>query len=547
MFTYFEGYHPRVWRGLIKRGFISERTGLRFCQSKTIEESLKFNTLAREGTEFFRLAEEMQCPVYVDRLQGGEYIDEYPYDEKLLAAYRTRIGDRFWGFQMHEWMSNFRSDLGKLVRGDCKAWTADAIEAAIRKLFPFKYLFLESMTAQEMAEHGRAETAAEFYRGAMWLYNDRLARYGDLIPCDSGYLAYKTELDAAARMGKKARIMPEVGAQTPNSRLQIVYAAGMAKAYGSAFGVYYEPWGGSPFSACCYQRKQENEWGIGGPDDFPFQTQGENGGSSRSMQRRIHLYSYLCGASFMSEEWGMCNTFYDWEDFEVSPYGEEKLKFLSFVQKYPVRGRRIAPVAVVLPKDLSVLEGVNGLSDGFCGYPIDAHSAQNMVYIRKNLAAIFAASTEMLGTESVSLINSDIPDAVDLIHADAATLDDYEYLVDLTCDPMFAEYHQGKCILADEVVPVLEKLLPCFVSGGLHWMVNRKPEGGYYLVIFNHSGVERTVAGGEHTMPEADKTVSVQLHTDTALRRLEGTEQVCFENGGYSITVPAGDWFFGEF
>lgn len=38
-------------------------------------------------------------------------------------------------------------------------------------------------------------------------------------------------------------------------------------------------------------------------------------GSSMSLLRRIFYYAFLAGAKFLAEEWGACNTFYDWNDF----------------------------------------------------------------------------------------------------------------------------------------------------------------------------------------------------------------------------------------
>ena len=37
----------------------------------------------------------------------------------------------------------------------------------------------------------------------------------------------------------------------------------MTRKDGRSFGIYYEPWGGAPFSACCYHKEKKNEWGIG--------------------------------------------------------------------------------------------------------------------------------------------------------------------------------------------------------------------------------------------------------------------------------------------
>ena len=543
MFTYFEGYHPRIWDGLVKRGFVRKNTGLRFCQNKMLDESLKFNALAAKNSAFYRLTEEMNCPMYIDRLQGGCYIDDYRYDPVLLADYKTRLGDRYWGFQIHEWISNYMSDLKKIEQGGCMEWTAEEMIRAVNAVYQSKFLFLESMLPEELAAFGKPSCAAEMASVVEGLYQKRIREYGRLIPCDSYCAAYKMELEVGGVNTK--RFMPEVGAQTPDSRLQIVYAGSTAKAYGAEFGVYYEPWGGIPFSACCYNRNPaDNEWGIGNSADFPFQTLGANGGSSRSMQRRIHLYSYLSGAAFMSEEWGMCNTFVDWNDFEVSEYGKVKLDFHDFTDRYPDRGTKLTPAAVVIPKDMRYMEAFTA-GDVYLSSIPETPTEIRYTEIRRELKKIFSRTGEMLGTETRSLINNDIPDAVDLIHSDAATIGQYDYLVDLS-DGEIPSAYKDRVIPVKEAAERAESALPCTVSGDVHWMVN-KCNDGYYLILFNHSGVVRTVADGECCLSEADLTVKIKLKTESALIRLEGGYLTGYGDGEYTVCVPAGDWFFGKF
>ena len=99
---------------------------------------------------------------------------------------------------------------------------------------------------------------------------------------------------------------------------------------------------------------EKNEWAIGEKSDFPFRPVGPNGGSSRSLQKRVFLYAYLNNAQFISEEWGLYNTFYDCDNFVLSPYGETKKEFLDFVDKYQDIGEKLAPVAAVLPENIPV-------------------------------------------------------------------------------------------------------------------------------------------------------------------------------------------------
>ncbi len=292
----------------------------------------------------------------------------------------------------------------------------------------------------------------------------------------------------------------------------------------------------------------DNEWGIGSSADFPFQTMGENGGSSRSLQRRLHLYGYFSGAAFVSEEWGMCNTFYDWQDFELSPYGKVKKEFLDLTDAYPVPGEKLAPVAVVLPAGVDVLEVLQLLrpDQKRFGYPVDAAAGAKLLHIRKQLQSLFANAGPMAGTETTSLINSPVPDAIDLIHADAANLADYQYLADPFGTAVPPVYRDRVIPVADAAACAL-RALPVTVTGNVHWMVNALPDGSHYLIVFNHSGVVRTVAGGEQLLPEAAQSAAVTLKNGGGLKQLEGGAVLQGQKGSYTLIVDPGDWFLGIF
>ena len=66
-------------------------------------------------------------------------------------------------------------------------------------------------------------------------------------------------------------------------------------------------------------------------------------------------------------------------------------------------------------------------------------------------------------------------------------------------------------------------------AGGLHYLVNRRGEEGYYLAIFNHSGVVRTQKKGDEILPEATVTVTVELKDSRALKALEGSKEIRWE------------------
>lgn len=536
MFKFLHSYHPKVWEAQVKAGLVLENDGIRFCQSIMNPEELMFNNLAKKGGELYNILKQRKCPFYIDRLQGGTYIFDYKYDEELLKEYKDLLGDNFWGFQMHEWFSNYNSDVLRLEGLPEEDWTEEKITAFVNENFNTPYLFLESMTAKEMAYYGNPKTVEEFYNNMTSIYKKRM-QVGELIPCDSGYLAYQFEISCGTK-----RIMPEVGGQTPNARIQICYARGMTRDNNRSFGVYYEPWGGDPFSTCCFHVDGENEWGVSG-ENFPYASAGANGGSSRSLQKRIFLYAYLSNAEFISEEWGLANVFTNWENFELSEYGKVKKEFVDFVSKYKNVGKKIAPIAIVLPKELTVLDNIWS-PNVFCGREVD--DAVKLPKIKAEISDILASATEMLGNETRTLINSDIPDAIDMLNEDAGDLSKYKYLIDLTFSTDFAKNNKNIC-KKEDITEILKSNLPCFVSGGLHWLVNECTDGGYYLSVFNHSGICRSVAEGEKALEEAQKTVTVTFLSDSDPKLLEGNCKFERTNDNYSLTIPGGEWAFIKF
>ena len=550
MFTYFHCYHPETWDAQVAAGLVRSRDGIRFPESVDIEEGLKFNSLAAKGGKLYELVRDLGCGFYIDRMQGGCFLESYPYDMTLVREYRDMLGENFFGFQMHEWTSNFRSDLNKIARNGCAAWTKEEITAAIMREYPFPHVFVEAASAEEYEAFGCPGSWQDFVRTSEALFSRRQEyTSGDLLPCDSCYLPYPIELRAGAK-----RLMPEIGAQTADTRIQVAYARGMAKARGIPFGTYYEPWGGIPFSTCCYQEDGRNEWGLSSGGDFPFEPKGPNGGSSRSMQRRMHLYSYMAGASFMAEEWGMCNTFRDWKDFELTPYGEIKKEFLRFVERYGDIGTPVVPAAVVLPKGLPILDGVRtGDSfflqpeeDTYLGFPVSGSFAETLRAVRLGLREIFCATGLMIGTETRSLLNCTVFDAVDIENEDFLDPRRNDVLVDLTGSGALSQRDPDKICAAGELSGRLDALLPCAVRGNAMKQLTRTDDGRYYLLLTNNSGVVRTVDRGDEFLAGAAETVSVETKNGLSLTGLEGAAVRLDDHGTYRVELPAGGYFFGR-
>ena len=544
-FTYFHCYAEDLWEGYEKNGLLRNSFGIRFMQCIRLPEELKFNELAKKDGKLYNYVKEHNCAFYVDRLQGGTFMQDYEYDRDLIAEYERLLGDKFLGFQMHEWLSNYKTEIHwKLTDLPENEWTEENIEKVIREKFPLPWLFLEAMTAKELAFYGKPENPRQFYDNMTDVYKKRAKKF-PLVPCSSYHMMYPFEAENGAKV-----IMPEVGAQIPGMRVQMCYARGICDAYGITLGAYYEPWGGDPFTTCSYSADGKNEWLNRGSKTFPFVPGGPNGGSSRSMQWRIHLYAYLSGAKMISEEWGGYNTFKDRETYELSEYGLVKKKFLDFVDKYPNIGEKLAPIAAVVSNDLlcySTYWNVENESKELFGYKLEGEDLEKNRALLLAVHKIFGSNVPMLGNETHTLVNSTVPDGVDMLNEkDGKPLKKYRYLVNLTGDTQF-ETRYKNCISPDEVEEKLHELLPCKVTGGLHYLVNRKGENGYYLSVFNHSGIVRTQKNGDEILSEATQTVVVELKGDRKLKALEGSKEIEIKDGKYQVTIHGGDWFFAEF
>ena len=101
-----------------------------------------------------------------------------------------------------------------------------------------------------------------------------------------------------------------------------------------------------------------------------------------------------------------------------------------------------------------------------------------------------------------------------------------------------------------EVENTLKTILPCRVDGGLHYIINNKIGGGYYLTIFNNSGIVRTVECGEEKLPEAKATVKITMNKGFEARKLtllEGDGILEQMDDVYYATLEAGGYMFMEF
>lgn len=555
MFHFIHGYlsDTPFWKGLVAKGFIDDTSGVKLMQSALSPDEHRFNAQAYEGSELNSIVFEANRVFYVDRLQGGSFMYRYAYDKKLINLYKERLGDNFLGFQMHEWASNFLGDYKRIVNLLGKynyQWTAEDIEKALKAEFPYSHLFLEAQFPEEWADTKLSEDADSLLHNLKRLFMRRQESVDSmLLPTDSYYYAPRMEIDLGARA-----LMPEIGAQIPGTRVQIAFARGMARMRGVRWGTYYEPWGGNPFSTCYYKKDPDegmvNEWYIRSKKDFPFIPNGPHGGSSRALQRRLFYYSYLSGAHFISEEWGVCNTFYDWKDFEITPYGAVKKEFLDFVSACPELGEPYTPFAIVLPKELTVynLGAYSGLNtDYFYG---NGTQEENIHNVLRSIywSAADGKNIDLRDMEACAMTTSEFGDLFDIVYEDYPQIcDRYIYAIDLTKQKITitGKNNSYECSDMDEFKHHLRRLIdetvPLTVTEDIHWSVNRLNDQ-WIIGMFNNEGVERSAVYGDKLRPDKTKTVKMTMKRDYSVEQIAGNASIHKDEKAVYLEIPAGSF-----
>ena len=550
MFRYYHTYMPEIWQGMIKNGFIDSTSGIRLplnIEYEVLPDRL-FNNIAKKDGTVWNIVKDGKLGLYVDRLSGGIFYFDYKPDIKLIEEYKELCGDSFLGFQMHEWASNYLGEFKKLYNAQLTEWTPEAIEKAYRKLYPdLKHLMVESMSIEELYKLSPPSNIYHLLSNLDYLFKSRCEKtQNSLVTCDSYALGFDYEFKNGAR-----NIMCEIGGQTEDSRLQISYARGVSKAHGKGFGTYYEPWGGKPLSAVKYNLSL-SEWQPEGELEFAYNQGNEKSGSTRSLQRRLYFYSYFAGAEFMSEEWCANTTFYDWQDFELTPYGKIKKEFLNFVKKYDI-GKPLTPVAAVLPKDFKFIHSIHEASDFYMNMPIYTDFANSLKVIRQGLCTLFSQSFEMKGNEYKTkpdgnkyiMINSPVADAIDIIHEDAKTIGDYEYLVNLTSNDSFEKKYKN-VIDKSRVAELLLDILPCSVYGNVSWSVNQNGDK-YYLCIFNNDGIFYDGQNGEYADKECVHRAAIDFKSRKNPKVIYSDAKLSLSGEKYYIDILPGDFAVIEF
>ncbi len=71
MLTFIHTYTEESWQGFLKNGLWREGDGLKLMHTVYLPEGRDFNRVLGPGTPLTKRLEELRCPFYIDRHQGG--------------------------------------------------------------------------------------------------------------------------------------------------------------------------------------------------------------------------------------------------------------------------------------------------------------------------------------------------------------------------------------------------------------------------------------------------------------------------------------------
>ena len=501
-------YHPIYTKKLVELGMVQKGDGFKITQNFATPEYLKFNEIAQENGELFELVKEFGGCFYIDRYQGGTFWSDYEYDYGLIEQYDKMTEDGFLGLQVHELGATRVFDWMRIERcmnAEPLERNAENIYEAVKKISHNKiYPHFSQGTAEEYASLQQPKTYTEFFRDIDFVIEDRQKKTGGrVLLCDAGKMCCGFEKENDINVS-----FIEVGAQTSKARMQFAARRGISRARGKKWGVYLETWNDYPTTSYTYMKNGLNDFYLN-RDNFLFFCTDENGGSSMSLARRTMFYALFSGANYYVEEMGMTNTFYDWESFELTPFGKHKRDMFALSRELKNVKPKI-PVAIVIPKKYKVLMMHHG-------YPlINDVTEEDYVALFDRINGLFCDGSK-LGHEDYVYTTGRYGSLFDIIYEDSYgnPACEYEVVVD----------YSGKFLKQSNVVDgyaeeELKNKLDSFFEAYLPFTLNANGGLDYslfendskrYCCIYNHNGITKTQEEGEMVNPEASVTLRMTL------------------------------------
>ncbi len=497
---------PRYFEGSMKTGIFRQNDGVKITQHYLTPEEMKFNRIAAKDGALYRLVRESAGCFYVDRVQGGTFISHYDYDLDLADKYDRITDGRFLGFQIHESGCTRRLDwqrIQKQLAATGLSWNHENILYAVTRVSHDKnFPHFSSGFPEEYAALTPPETLSDYVNDLRGLWRVRQEQFhGRILNCDHIPSLCPLEQEFGVRVS-----FSEAGAQNGRTRHQIAMRRGVSRAAKKQWGVYLEPWGQSPCTSYLFKRDGENEWYIDGKNFLYHATDG-NGGSSMSMARRMMYYALFGGADYFAEEWGQANTFYEWETFELSPYGRIKRDFLENARRF---GQIVpyVPITVVIPHEYVLYP-----RSGRIPYPNDMIPEKHLDVPQKIHA--FLDDGRRIGSEDHVFECGGLYSLFDLIYDDTYEnpADKYELILDFSGRLHGEKIADGNDrAAADAAVGSLLRTLPFELDDGGRLDCQVFSSGGQsYLALYNHKGVSKSGERGEFRLEEADAPYTLRL------------------------------------
>lgn len=472
----------RYRRGIEKAGLVRPGTGVRLVHSPFgNDDSRRFNAVARVGGELHRILREAKCPFVIDRVAGGAAYRAYDFDQGLIDAYASLLGEKFLGGQVHEVLSNVNNDWGRIVKAD-KRFAAEPVRPdELRAYFTWANpeRWIEYGTLDDYAGRVRPHDPQSLWKEIAWAGKRQAARFGGHWSyCEGsvqGELAWHIFYKWGAAYGL-AEVGPWASLQTP---FAIASLRGAAKAAGRPWGVFFAPWG--PGGCTSFIPAKDWSWQCENtPLDAPINPEA---GPSTALQRRSFFHAYLSGAHTLHEEWGAEDNLTDWDAGKLSSYGLVTRDLLDFQDAHPDVGKPHTPIALVLDASIP---------------PSDASpwaKLKNAVFRNGQAEKAVAARPGAMSQELACYPPCAVPEVFDVVPSDAPkeVWDSYKEVIRIgeggapACAKAYPVAEQ-----ADRVLAAAKELSPFVRSTHMPMQVNRrKADGAWIVAVYNPWGARR--------------------------------------------------------
>ncbi len=524
---------PRFLAGVSKHGFPGEH-GLRLLH--TGHATTPFGERWRNSPALAS-ARESRRPYLIDRIAGGMPFQSL--DGVTDVARALKDDPNFLGFQVHEWDNTPLHDYNRINQ----EFFDKGIPFTEANFAPYagrtKRLYLSGGDYNFYRDLHPSLNSMEDVKRYLEKYFIRMVELtGGQVLSVNGHGQFP---HAALRLGGK-NVMAELGNQVPLSAFQISCVRGAGREFNKPFGVYYETWGGQPFSCTC--ATSFSPWLPGEGQFQAFENYGgarPEGGSGRSLHRRLLHHAWLSGAHWWAVEWGAENYFSDWDRHPLTEYGRITLAVSQLARDVgPIQP--IVPAALVLPPhaigiDVAYISGLRRTVLDIAD-PDPCHAL-----LKQWAVEMLSPQPWRQGFDAFNLTPSPWVGGIDVLSAEApaALLSQYDVVMYVDeKERARADHPKALGVDAESAragQAVIRRRWPIRVDGEVGCA--QAHAGDRLLVgVFNNMGMTK-VDGRESGDPQFARTATLTGACDD-MRSLCGEQYVRRQSGRVSIELPPG-------